>query len=175
MPSDAPRAAPSAPTLTARLTDEHTLLTQLDAAFRAQIDAVKARQHDALDDATIHITELVQALRGKQVARATATADLAEGVGLDAAMGLPALIEAVRRHDAGEAQALRQARHAVKDQAKQTEARAEQAEFMIQYAVNLGQEMMAMARGDQSEGRVYNARGRAGYVQTPSSIVNHAA
>ncbi|GAB5519418.1 MAG: hypothetical protein RhofKO_16690 [Rhodothermales bacterium] len=175
MPSDTPHMADRAHTLTALLTDEHALLTQLDAAFVAQIDAVKTRQHDALDDATVRITELVQALRGKQLARTTATADLAEQVGLDAAMGLPALIEAVRRTDAVGAKALRQARQAVKDQAKQTEAHAEQAEFMIQYAVNLGQEMISMARGEQAEGRIYNARGRTGYVQTPSSIVNQAA
>ncbi len=159
------------------LESEADTLLRLSQTFELQLEALRNRQQDLMEEATIqanhevaNLTRLRQ-MRERQMRllgrtldlslEEAALADMLDRMSLDP--GMASLVER-----------LRTARSTVHNRARETQARCQALEGALQFAVQVGREMMQALQGLDlpAAASVYTARGGAQQASGPRSLLN---
>ncbi|GIV59743.1 flagellar protein FlgN [Rhodocaloribacter litoris] len=159
------------------LRQEAATLDRLHACFEAQHEALRRREHAALDERTVEVNELVHALEQLRQARLRQARLLGRLLQLDEAPdSLAPLVDALaaRPETAETAQRLQAARERIREQARHTRQRCEAYEFALRYAVRLSDEMLQALRDLDvpPPAKVYTATGATSQTSTRRSVVN---
>lgn len=162
--SQNPSAGPAAlvASLVETLESEHASLARLTGHFERQIEALRGRRQDLIDEATSETSDEVNALaRLKQIrdrqmrllgrvlrleSDGTSIQDVARSLDADAAPLAARLIEL---------------RDQIRSQASQAQDRCRDLEFTLQYAVHLGRELLHAMQGVDAPPVHYTSKGDA--------------
>lgn len=163
--------------LLSTLQQEYEALEGLCTAFDQQLDALRARQHEALEQATQDANVAVTRLGTLQLTRQRKMRLLGRVLGVETdGTALPQLAAALNGRPAGEdvAQHLLATRTRIRERAAQTQQRCDELAFTLQYAVDLSREMMrTLQRLDAPPpARTYTAAGGTSQTAPPSSFLN---
>lgn len=170
----APGPVELAGTLVEALGQEQGLLEQLAGQFDLQLEALRHRRHDLLEQATLDITDVTHRLDRLRKQREQKTRLLGRALqveGFEAPLAQLAEMLASRTGGA-HGNNLLEARAALRAQAQATQARCEEAEFALKHAAQLGRDLIEATQGltTPPPTRVYTAKGAA----APSAGSRHA-
>lgn len=178
--SDIQRTGPAAmaATLVTTLEAERESLTRLCGCFEAQLEALRTRAQDRMQEVTIEANEEVANLSRLRQTRERQTRLLGRMLQLDADNAtLTELADTLVRLADGDdiGHHLLDVRTRVRAKAQETHERCQELEFALQYAVQLGREMMQAMQGLDTAPptRVYTATGSAARTTSTRSLLNH--
>lgn len=178
-PVQAPPLGPAAlvQPLLETLRQEDEALQVLHACFDAQLEALRQRDQEQLQQATLRVNEGLATLERLRQARERQTRLSARVLHLNEEQAtLQELGQALEQQPdtAFLAPHLLAAREQVRTRAAQTRLRCEEFEFALQYAIQLGREMLHVLQNLDAPppSRVYTANGGIGQTSTPRSFLN---
>lgn len=159
------------------LEQEEATLSRLASLFDAQLDALRRRQQETLEQITLQVNEEVHALGRLRQARERQARLLGRLLKLPQdAEALQHLAEALSAIPGAmdQGRALLEARDRVRAQADEAKQRCDEFEFALHYAVRLGREMLQVIQDLDipPPTRVYTARGKSTQATPPSSFLN---
>ncbi len=174
----APVDVPSLVTaLTGTLQEELSALKEMTAILDEQAAALQGRRPEHLEEATLAATEQMSRLARLQSRREEQTRSLGRLLGLSAP--LPAIAEIAAGLESrsllqSAADSLRVLREQVRSTAGDVHRKLSVIEFAIQYAMQLGAQMIQAVHGavDPSSGSVYTQRGHMAQSAGLRSYVN---
>lgn len=174
---DAAGPATIAANLLSTLQEEATLLDQLRGCFDEQMDALRGQAPDRLETATQDANEIVNRMNQLRQVRLRQMRLMGRVLRLDSApVTLAALAEALQATPDGRtvSQQLLDTRTTLRSLARTTQQQCEDLEFTLQYALQLGREMLETIKGLDTPPptKVYTARGDARQTTTPRSLLN---
>ncbi|HET6569084.1 MAG TPA: flagellar export chaperone FlgN [Rhodothermales bacterium] len=168
--------ASQAATLLATLRNEHAALKRLSAHFDAQLAALQDRNPERLDAATQQVAEEMNTVIRLRQARERQMRLLARVMELDDGGTLTLIAERLQddteTYDVGAG--LAEIREHVLARAKETHRKGQVLAFAIQYASQIGLEMMQTIQGVQVpvSALVYNAAGGTSHATPRTSYLN---
>jgi len=156
---------------------EQAALSRLDDFFEQQLDALRERRNDLLEQTTQEVNEQVHALERLRQARERQARLLGRVLKLDGeTAAVKDLAEALRGREGGKALAhqLLEARTAIRERAERTRKRCDDFEFALQYATRIGREMLQVIQelDTPPPARLYTASGDPTHTKTPHSFLN---
>ena len=176
MSTPRPTPRPAIDVLLATLGEETAMLGHLSASFSDQLAAMRDRNHAALDAATQSTNEAVHALDALRQKRQRQLALVARLLGVDEPQVLPVADALVVADDPAPdlADRLRAARDRVRHLAQEAQQKGQALEFALQYAMNLGRDVMTSLHGSSAPaaGRVYTAGGYAAPAAPGRTLFN---
>jgi hypothetical protein len=159
--------------LISTLESERNTLVELDAEFTAQIDAIVARDIEAIEEATHRTNVAVAKLESVRKARLRQTKLLARVLGIP---GDEIRVAQITERIGGQVQRSRQLeelRDEIVGLADNALTRSEDVAFLLQHSLELNQDLMrsAHAMGTPPPTRLYTAQGTSARP-APSALVN---
>jgi ribosomal 50S subunit-associated protein YjgA (DUF615 family) len=136
-------------TLIATLEDEYQALQALSASFQAQLNILHQKNLDGLEDATLQASEAVSQLNRLTQARTRQLRLVGRLLNAGDDPDVGAITDAVDALDGGDARAdrLRTLRQQMRAEADATQQQSAALRYALQYAADLGREMIAFLRG----------------------------
>lgn len=157
--------------LISTLEAEHDALQALSARFEDQLAILRQKHLEGLEDATLQTSEAVAELdrltqaRTRQMRLVGRMLDLEHAAPTEDTSDLGAVLMAVDDLDGGSDRAdrLRTLRQRMKAEARAVKQQSEELRYALQYAADLGREMIAFLRGATSSApaQVYNDAGQS--------------
>lgn len=158
------------------LTSEADTLSRLSQTFELQIEALRTRQHDLLEQATLQANDEVANLARLRQTHERQMRLLGRTIGMEAEEAtLQAMIDRLSAIEAaGLADRLRRSRASLRTRAGAAQTRCRELEGALQFAVQIGRELMQALHGlEMPPGSgVYTAKGGAGQTTTPRPLLN---
>jgi ribosomal 50S subunit-associated protein YjgA (DUF615 family) len=152
-------------TLIATLDDEYAALQTLSSCFEAQLSIVRQKHLDGLEDATLETSDAVAELDRLTQARTRQMRLVGRMLSIDGTPDLDTVAAAVDELDDGAARAeqLRTIRQRVRTEAAAVRQQSDELRYALQYAADLGREMIAFLRGATSTApaQVYTDSGQS--------------
>jgi len=152
-------------TLITTLDDEYTALQALSASFEKQLAILREKHLDGLEGATLETSDAVADLDRLTQARTRQMRLVGRMLGLDESPELDAVADAVDALDDGAARAeqLRTLRQRMRTEAAAVQRQSDELRYALQYAADLGREMIAFLRGATSTApaQVYTDSGQS--------------
>ncbi len=152
-------------TLITTLDDEYAALQALSTCFEKQLSILRQKHLDGLEDATLETSDAVADLDRLTQARTRQMRLVGRMLGLDEASELDAVAGAVDDLDDGTARAeqLRTIRRRMRTEAAAIQQQSGELRYALQYAADLGREMIAFLRGATSTApaQVYTDSGQS--------------
>jgi hypothetical protein len=152
-------------TLISTLEDEYQALQTLTTHFQDQLGILRQKHLDGLEDATLKASEAVSQLDRLTQARTRQMRLVSRMLDLDGPPDLGAIATAVEDLDDGHAPSdqLRTLRQRIRAEADATQRQSEELRYALQYAADLGREMIAFLRGATSSApaQVYTDSGQS--------------
>jgi len=135
--------------LIATLEDEYQALQALSASFQEQLAILHQKNLDGLEDATLQASEAVSRLDRLTQARTRQMRLVGRLLDADDEPNLGGIAQAVVDLDGGAALAerLRTLRQQMRAEANATQQQSDELRYALQYAADLGREMIAFLRG----------------------------
>ncbi len=135
--------------LIATLEDEYQALQALSASFQEQLAILHQKNLDGLEDATLQASEAVSRLDRLTQARTRQMRLVGRLLDADDEPDLGGIAQAVVDLDGGAALAerLRTLRQQMRAEANATQQQSDELRYALQYAADLGREMIAFLRG----------------------------
>jgi len=152
-------------TLITTLDDEYVALQALSTCFEEQLSILRQKHLDGLEDATLETSDAVADLDRLTQARTRQMRLVGRMLGLDEAPALDAVADAVDALDGGSTRAeqLRTTRQRIRTEAAAVQRQSDELRYALQYAADLGREMIAFLRGATSTApaQVYTDSGQS--------------
>lgn len=152
-------------TLISTLEDEYQALQTLTTHFQDQLGILRQKHLDGLEDATLKASDAVSQLDRLTQARTRQMRLVGRMLGLDDTPELEAIAAAVEDLDDGRGPAdrLRTLRERIRAEADASQRQSEELRYALQYAADLGREMIAFLRGATSTApaQVYTDSGQS--------------
>lgn len=152
-------------TLISTLEDEYQALQALTACFQEQLGILRQKNLDGLEDATLQASEAVSELDRLTQARLRQMRLVGRMLDVGDRPDLGDIVDAVAALDAGDAPAdrLRTLRQRMRAEAHATQQQSGELRYALQYAADLGREMIAFLRGATSTApaQVYTDSGQS--------------
>lgn len=163
--------------LLSTLASEVETLTRLSQTFELQIEALRSREHDLLEQATLQANDEIANLARLRQTHERQMRLLSRTIGIDAEKAtLEAMIERMEKSESsgGLAERLRASRASLRSRAGDAQNRCRELEEALQFAVQIGRELMQALQGlDMPPGSaVYTAQGSARQTTTPRPLLN---
>lgn len=180
-PNPTPRAGgplPLAESLLKTLQEEQETLARLESLFAAHRDALRENRQDLLEEATNRTNDLVSALARLRQARDRQMRLLGRVLHVEGeAPSLVQIADAIRPHEGGEeaARQLLDQRRAIHAHAARAQQQCGELEFALNYAIDLGREMLQAIQGVDAAtapARVYTPKGASAQPSTQHSFLN---
>jgi len=152
-------------TLITTLDDEYEALQALSASFDKQLSILRQQHLDGLEDATLATSDAVADLDRLTQARTRQMRLVGRMLDIDGPPDLGAVAAAVDNLDSGStrAQQLRTIRQRMRTEAAAVQQQSGELRYALQYAADLGREMIAFLRGATSTApaQVYTDSGQS--------------
>lgn len=151
--------------LIATLDDEYAALQALSSCFEAQLSILRQKHLDGLEDATLETSDAVSRLDRLTQARTRQMRLVGRMLDVEDTDDLSAVADEVAAVEGGEsyAQQLQTLRDRMRSEAAAVQQQSDELRYALQYAADLGREMIAFLRGATSTApaQVYTDSGQS--------------
>ena len=147
------------------LDDEYEALQTLSSCFEEQLSILRQKHLDGLEDATLKTSDAVSDLDRLTQARTRQMRLVGRMLDVEGTLDLGTVATAIDDLDEGEsrAEALRTIRQRMRTEAAAVQQQSDELRYALQYAADLGREMIAFLRGATSTApaQVYTDSGQS--------------